>query len=238
MAFNQGVKATTAAASSLASAATNFSGSNFLASIIVVPASNTVSSFVDSSSNTWVAHPSTTPQTITGTNSRAYCYTVTNPTVSASQTFTANFASADIAFLAVIGLSGRATASAIDASGYTSESTGVTNHTGGATASQSVTGDDIIALFWDDEGVSGGRSLTYTAGSGFTLPGSISNADGRFFMTGGIEYQENVGTTGVTTTWTSSSANIGAGYILAVKAAAGSSAFARLPYPNYVRHFI
>jgi len=223
MAYVTGIKATTTGATSVTTAATNFSGCNFLAAIMAFPANQTLSSFTDSSSNTWTQHASS-PKTFTGTNAKAHVYYCVNPTVSASQTFTTTIGVSDIIFLAVVGLSGRATASAIDATAYAGDASAVTSHTGGVTGSLASSGDDVLALFSDDDGTGAGSSLTYTAGSGWTLPAAVLQSDGRFTMTGGIEYQANVASSSnLTATWTTSSATTGGAYILAVKASASAN---------------
>lgn len=222
IAFVNGIKKL-ASASPAATAAANFTGANCLVALITVPTGSTLSSFVDSSGNTWTAHPNGVPKTITGTSSRGYVYTAVNATVSASQTFTATYSVTDIGYVAVAGFSGVASVSAIEGTGYLSESSGVTSHTGGSTGGQT-SGDAVVACFWDDEGVSGGRNLTFTAGSGFTLPASTSSDDGRTQMTGGIEYQLGVGSGSIAATWSSSSANIGAAFILALKASGSNIA--------------
>lgn len=221
MAFGAGIKGTTTGATSVTTAATDFSACNFIAAIMVFPASETLSSFVDSASNTWTQHGSS-PKTFTGTNAKAHVYYAVNPTVSATQTFTVTIGGADVIYLGVIGLTGRDTVSPIDATNYAGDATAVTSHTGGATGSLAGNGDDIIALLSDDDGTNAGQNLTYTPGASWTLPASILQGDGRTTMTGGIEYQTNIASgSNLTATWTTSGATTGGGFILAVKAASG-----------------
>jgi hypothetical protein len=232
MAYVTGIKKN-ASGTSATSTATDFSACNFLAALICFPANLTLSSFVDSSGNTWTQHASS-PKTFTGTNAKAHVYYCVNPTVSATQTFTATISSADIIFLAVIGLSGRATSSAIDATNYAGDASAVTSHTGGATGSLASNGDDVIALFGDDNGTFAGGNYTYTAGSGWTLPVALVNSDGRTNMTGGIQYQANVASgSNLTGSWTSSSGTTGGAYVLAIKASSGISVAVKTA--NYYR---
>jgi hypothetical protein len=219
MAYVTGIKATgNGTVATITTAATDFTGCNFLAAIIAFPANQTLSTFVDSSLNTWTQHPSS-PKTFTGTNAKAHVYYVINPTVSATQTFTPTIGANDVLFVGVVGLSGRDTTSPIDASTYAGDASAVTSHTGGVSGSLGGTADDVLGLFSDDEGTSGGRLLTYSAGGGWTLPVAALNQDGRATMTGGIEYQENLGSgSNITATWTTSSTNTGGAFILAVKA--------------------
>lgn len=218
MALQQVAEQTSTGGTSIAIAATDFTGANFLAAIIVSPTGRSLSSFVDSTgSNSWLDHPDGSPKSIAGTSAQAYCRYVINPTVTNNQTFTATFSATDIGALFVIGLSGRATASPISAHGYAADSGSVTSHTGGATGGQGAT-DDLLGLIFDEEGTSGGRPLTYTATGGWTLNPAVFNSDGRLTMCGGILYQTPAGGTGsIAPTWTTSGANTGAGFILAVK---------------------
>lgn len=222
MAFAQAAENTSSSpVALLATSAKDFSACNFLAMLVVIPTTITVSSIQDSTgTNTWASDPDGVPKVLSGTASQGYVYTVTNPAVSATQTFQANFTGGtDIAAIFVVGLSGRATVSPILAHNYAPDSGSVTSHTGGATGALGQSGCDLLGFLFDDEGTGGGRALSYTAGSGWTLPSTMSNSDGRAGMTGGIEYQNNVGTGGATVTWTSSGANTGGAYILAIKPA-------------------
>ena len=230
MALAQSAKATTTGATSVATSAANFTSANYLLVMAACPSAQTIT-LADSSSNTWTAMTGS-PKTVNAAI-KLYTWYCANPTVGASQTFTATLSGSDIGIIAVIGLSGRANV-APEAMVYAADGSSVTSHTGGATTSQAASGDDIVVLFSDDEGVSGGRSLTYTAGTGFTMPAGLVNQDGRFTMTGGIEYQLNVGTGAITSTWTTSSANTGAAYIASIKSSSGPSV-AVLTANNYRR---
>jgi hypothetical protein len=226
MGVAQGIKATTPGANLVATTAADFSGANWLGALIVIPTSITLSSIVDSTgSNTWLAHPDGVPKTATATAARAYVYTVTNPVVSATQTFQANFSGVDIGLLVVIGLSGRNTSSPIDAHAYAGDASAVTSHVGGATGALPGSGDDVLGFFFDDNGTGAGQNTTYTQGTGWTLTATFFNSDGRSAMTGGIEYQTNVGSgTNVTIGWTSGVATTGGGFILAVKGGSSNTA--------------
>lgn len=221
MAFAQIIKATTAGGTSLTTAPTDFTGANFLIGIHAYPASaGPATGWSDSKSNAgWTAHPNGV-HTFTGTNAQARVYYCPSPTVDAAQTFTASITTSDIMFIAVIGLSGRSTA--VEGANYAGDASAVTSHSGGVTGALTA-GDDVVALFSDDEGTFSGRALTYGAGSGWTLPAGGVNQDGRTLMTGGILYQTNVGTGSVTASWTTTGANTGGAFVLAIKAASANA---------------
>ena len=215
MGLAQAVKATTTGASSVTTVAADFSTANFLAAFVTAPLSHTLS-LADSQSNSWTA---LTVQSINSAVKLAVFYKAT-PSVSATQTFTGSLDTSDIIMVAAIGLSGRATTSPVEVSNYAVDPTLTLSHVGGATGGQTA-GDDVIFLYSDDEAVSHGRSNPYTVGSGWTL--SVNNGDGRFTMTGAIEYQLNVGAGSITGTLSTGSTNTGGGYVLAVKAAAAGT---------------
>jgi hypothetical protein len=215
MAFVQAVKASTTGATSIVTVATDFSGCNWIGIVASVPAARTVT-FTDSSSNTWAAI-GTSPQTIVAAT-KLYAVFKENPIVSAVQTFTATISASDIGFMAVIGLSGRATATSTESTNYAADASDVTTHVGGATGGQTAT-DDLIAFLADNETIIHGRNNPYTPSGSWIANASLNNGDGRTTMTGGIFYQANVSAGSVTAGWTTASANTGAAFVVAVKAA-------------------
>ncbi len=210
--FATAYKTAGTAVTSATSAAVTSSG-NFLAIVVncfngVVPGTPT-----DSKGNTWTAVTGS-PKAVGG-NTNVYAWYAQNATTGASHTFTVGVGSLSTYSFSVIGLSGRATSSAIDGTQSSAEAAAVTSHTG-PSITPSVAATDILCLFGDNNASSNQNNDTWTAGASLTLPVGGYNPDGRDQPTSGVMYQANVGTSAINTAFTSSSTKAGF-FLLAVK---------------------
>jgi len=169
---------------------------------------------VDSKGNTWV--PVTGSPLAVGGNTNIYAWRAENATTGTLHTFTVAVDTLATYSFSVIGLSGRATSSAIDGTQSLAEGTAVTSHAG-PSITPGVTATDIMVLFGDNNASTNQNNDTWTAGASLTLPVGGYNPDGRDQPTSGVMYQENVGTSAINTAFTSSSTKAGF-FVLAVKA--------------------
>jgi hypothetical protein len=213
-------------------AAFNATGANFLAVCVSsYPTTSGAPTITDSSGNTWV-ESSASPLTISTNNAQTYVFYAVNATVSSTQTVTATFATAASFSLVAGAWSGRATSSPIDAQASATETTKITTHTTAATGTLATSSDDLVGCIADNGNGPGGGGApeTWTASGSWTLPAVMTQADARYTPTAGIEYQDGVGTTSVSETWTTNYATIGGGIVLAVKPSGGGASCTHAGY--------
>ncbi len=222
MAFVQGDKGSTAGATTVTNAGITTTTGNFLvAAISINSGPKTLTTLTDTYGNTWV--PATgNPQSVTGSN--VYIYWAINITGGASHVLTATFSASAAGAISVAEFSGRSTTSTILVQVANVEGTRTASHTTAATGTLGTSGCDIVAMVCDSAFFDSGVNQTYTAGGLFTLPAAADVNTAGSTPTAYLLYQNNVGTSSQTATWTSSPGTTqAASVILALAPAAGGS---------------
>lgn len=195
------------------------SGANFIACVVVVPSGNTAT-LADTEANSYSQHSSGTQ--VVSTVDRGYFFYVENAATDATHTITATINASSVGYMSCAWLSGRATASAIEAQAYAVDGGATVNHSGGATGAYTA-GSDVLFAAFDGELHLDGRNLTWTQVSPWTLQTTAYNSDCRFWPCGGIGYIDAGAGTTVTAQWTTSATNVGGAFVMAVKAASAST---------------
>lgn len=222
MAYVQADKQSSASASALTTPGLTTTTGNILVAVMNTDnGPKTLSSIVDSKSNTWTALTGN-PQTSNG-GFNIYCYYAVLTSGGASHTVTANFSGASQCSMSVFEFSGRDTASPILFQSAKTDGAGATSHTSTATGTLGASGSDLICVVGDNALSQAAANETYTAtSSGWTLPAAGNVNTGATTTTCFGMYKENVTTSSDQAAWTNSAGNlIACSFIVALAAAAG-----------------
>lgn len=203
---------------------------NYLGIVVNVFNGVVPSTPIDSKGNTWVAV--TGSPLAVGGNTNIYAWRAENATTGTLHTFTVAVDTLATYSFSVIGLSGRATSSAIDGTQSSAETTAVTSHAG-PSITPSIAATDIMVLFGDNNASSNQNADTWAAGASLTLPVGGYNSDGRDQPTSGTMYQVNVGTSAISTAYTSDTTKAGF-FVLAVKEPGASATIDTITSPLVV----